>query len=101
MVPRHVATCSGPARAAERALPCGHRVRVVHASLHGSGLSEVGGLDIELYFQALTWAWTVFVDCRLRQNTRCNEHHLVLYKSGVLHYSGKPRAQVDLFQLAP
>ena len=38
MVPRHVATCSGPARAAERALPCGHRVRVVHASLRGSSL---------------------------------------------------------------
>ena len=36
-------------------------------------------------FQALTWAWAVFVDCRLRQNTQCNEHHLVLCKSGVLH----------------
>ena len=32
----HVATCSGPARTAERALPCGCRVGVVHASLHGS-----------------------------------------------------------------
>ena len=36
MVLWHVATCSGPARAAERALPCGCRVKVVHASLHGS-----------------------------------------------------------------
>ena len=32
----HIATCSGPARAAERASPCGRRVKVVHASLHGS-----------------------------------------------------------------
>ena len=43
----HVVTCSGPARTAERALPCIHRVRVVHASLHGSSLfvcSCCGGL---------------------------------------------------------
>ena len=38
VVPPHVATCSGPARAAERALPCDHRVRIVHATLHGSSL---------------------------------------------------------------
>ena len=48
MVPRHVATCSGPARAAERALPCGSRVRVVHASLHGSSILRSCSLAVTL-----------------------------------------------------
>ena len=48
MVPRHVATCSGPARAAERALPCGGRVRVVHASLHGSSILRSCSLVVTL-----------------------------------------------------
>ena len=48
MVPRHVATCSGPARAAERALPCGPRVRVVHAPLHGSRILGSCSLAVTL-----------------------------------------------------
>ena len=44
----HVATCSGPARAAERALPCGSRVRIVHASLHGSSILRSCSLAVTL-----------------------------------------------------
>ena len=61
LVPRHIATCSGPARAAERALPCGHiaawlkcfllRVRLVcpaFALLVGRTLCFRGGLHVEM-----------------------------------------------------
>ena len=48
LVPRHIATCSGPARAAERSLPCGRRVGVVHASLHGSSTLRLCSLAVTL-----------------------------------------------------
>ena len=48
LVPRHIATCSGPVRTAERALPCDGRISVVHASLHGSSILRSCSLAVTL-----------------------------------------------------
>ena len=78
----HVATCSGPARTAERALPCGCRVTLVHASLHGSRLkfffllrvrlvcpafALLVGLMLCLRGVSLRWHHVVFRRCGLSQ----------------------------------
>ena len=75
----HVATCSGPARTAERALPCGCRVRVVHASLHGSSFPSTSKARLSrlcltrwshvmLPWGLLRWHDVIFRRCGLSQS---------------------------------